>query len=612
MDSLIEALQNKANLLRVHSIRATTRAGSGHPTSCLSAAELVATLFFAEMRYDPHDHAHPNNDRFVLSKGHAAPLLYAAWAEAGIIPLDALLTLRKIDSDLEGHPTPRLPWIDVATGSLGQGLSVGVGMALNGKYLDRLDYRVYVLLGDGECAEGAVWEAAALAAYYKLDNLVGIIDVNGLGQSQQTMYGGDVEAYQRRFAAFGWHSLVIDGHQIPQILSALQQARSTWEKPTMIVARTEKGKGAGEVAGRDGWHGKPLPPELADRVLAQIPIKDLSYPLRIEKPRSRSLPTPPPAAPFPPPAYEPGAMVATREAYGTALVKLGEINPLVVVLDGDTKNSTFAQKFAQKYPERYFESFIAEQNMVGMAAGLAARGKIPFTSTFAAFLTRSFDQMRMAAVSGLNMKYAGSHCGVSIGEDGPSQMGLEDLAMMRALPGAVVLYPADAVSTEWLVKEMAEYQGIAYLRTSRPKTPVLYSNEETFPLGGSKVLRQSPADRVTLVGAGITVHEALKAFTLLQQEGIAVRVIDAYSVKPLDVKTLLAAASQTNHTLITIEDHYPEGGLGDAVAGALSPQGIVVHKLAVQGIPRSGKPAELLDMYGISARCIVEKVKELV
>lgn len=608
--TLIEALQNKANLLRVHSIRATTHAGSGHPTSCLSAAELMAALFFAEMRYDPRDHANPNNDRFVLSKGHAAPVLYAAWAEAGIIPQAELLNLRKITSDLEGHPTPRLPWIDVATGSLGQGLSVGVGMALNGKYLDKSDYRVYVLIGDGECAEGAVWEAAALAAYYKLDNLLGIVDVNGLGQSRPTMYEGDVEIYRRRFEAFGWQAIAIDGHNLPEILRALEQARNTPDKPTMIVARTAKGKGVKEVEGREGWHGKAFSKELAERALAEIEIHNLAYEFKIEPPKPYSLDTKT-SAPFPAPAYKSGDTVATREAYGAALAKLGEVNPLVVALDGDTQNSTYAEKFAQKHPDKYFEAFIAEQNMVGVAAGLAARGKIPFASTFAAFFTRAFDHIRMSAVSMVNVKYAGSHCGVSIGEDGPSQMGLEDLAMMRTIPGGVVLYPADAVSAEWLVKEMADYKGIAYMRTSRPKTKILYDNHDSFPIGGSKVLRQSAADRVTVVAAGITVHEALKAYEMLQQEGIAIRIIDAYSIKPIDAKTLLEAAAHTNNTLITVEDHYPEGGLGDAVSSAVSERGISVHKIAVHEIPRSGKPEELIEKYGISARHIVQKVKEI-
>jgi transketolase len=539
-------------------------------------------------------------------------VLYAAWAEAGIIPEAELFNLRKFTSDLEGHPTPRLPWIDVATGSLGQGLSVGVGMAINGKYLDKLDYRVYVLLGDGECAEGAVWEAAALAAHYQLDNLVGIVDVNGLGQSRRTMYEGHVEVYQRRFAAFGWEAITIDGHNLVEILEAFKQARRTVNKPTALIARTKKGKGVAEVEDREGWHGKAFPKELAEKALQEIKIQNVDYALPIEPPPPSILDSNSDPALFPAPAYKSGDSVATREAYGTALTKLGESNPRVVVLDGDTQNSTFAEKFAHKHPEKYFEAFIAEQNMVGMAAGLAARGKIPFVSTFAAFFTRSFDHIRMSAVSTANVKYAGSHVGVSIGEDGPSQMGLEDLAMMRTLPGGVVLYPADAVSTEWLVKAMAEYQGIAYMRTSRPKTRVLYPNNETFVIGGSKVLKQSAQDQVTVVAAGITVHEALKAYEMLQQEGIAIRVIDVYSIKPIDTKTLLEAASQTRNTLITVEDHYPEGGVGDAVLSAVSTRGVIVHKMAVQAIPRSGKPEELIDKYGISARCIMQKVKEVI
>ena len=606
-------LQTLARKLRIHSLRATSEAGSGHPTSCLSAADLVSALFFHAMRFDPKNPVHPHNDRFVLSKGHAAPVLYAALAEAGVWPVERLLTLRNLTSDLEGHPTPRIPWVGAATGSLGQGLSVGVGMALNGKYLEKSDYRVYVLMGDGEIAEGSVWEAAALATHYRLENLIGIIDVNGLGQSQRTMYDHDTTVYHNRFAAFGWHTVTIDGHDISAIVAALDQAQSVKDRPTMIVARTLKGKGVSFLEDRDGWHGKPLKKgEELDKALSELPLNGSGAATKIASPPGVSLRSAPVPAPFTPPDYKLGEKVATRTAYGTALAKLGTSNPLIVALDGDTKNSTFAEKFLAAHKDRYFESFIAEQNMVGAAVGLAACGKIPFVSTFAAFLTRAFDHIRMAAISGVTIKYAGSHCGVSIGEDGPSQMGLEDIAMMRAIPHSTVLYPSDAVSTERLVAAEANLKGTTYLRTSRPATPVLYANNEEFPVGGSKVLRSSPSDQLTVVAAGVTLHEALSAHEILKAIGANVRVIDAYSVKPIDTKGIISAASQTRQRVLVVEDHYYDGGLGDAVLNAVATHGVQVHKLAVTEVPRSGKPEELLDAYGISAQRIVEKVKSLI
>jgi len=616
-------LQLAARKLRIHSLRSTAEAGSGHPTSCLSAADLVAAVFFHAMRFDPADPANPCNDRFILSKGHAAPILYAALAEAGALPVEKLYTLRKFTSELEGHPTPRLSWVGAATGSLGQGLSIGVGMALNGKYLDKLDSRVYVLLGDGEVAEGGVWEAAAIAAHYRLDNLIGIIDVNGLGQSQRTMYDGDVTAYQVRFAAFGWHTVVIDGHNMQQICAALDEAQGVKERPTMIVARTLKGKGVSFLEDRDGWHGKPLKKgEELEKALQELPLNGAGEPLCVARPPLRTGPrstspvavtlaVTPMAADFPAPSYQLGEKVATRAAYGTALVKLGTINPRVVALDGDTKNSTFAEKFLAAHPQRYFEGYIAEQNMVGAAVGLATCDKIPFVSTFAAFFTRAFDHIRMAGISGVTIKYVGSHCGVSIGEDGPSQMGLEDLAMMRAVPHSTVLYPCDAVSAERLVAAAAELKGTTYIRTSRPATPVIYHNIEEFPVGGSKVLRTSPRDCLTVIAAGVTLHEALTAYETLRAAGILVRVIDAYSVKPIDAEGILHAAGQTHNTLMVVEDHYYDGGLGDAVLSAVATYGVRVYKLAVTEVPRSGKPEELLDVYGISARRIVEQVKSL-
>jgi len=609
----LAALKSVAQKLRIHSLRSTAEAGSGHPTSCLSAADLMSAIFFHAMRFDPTDPANPCNDRFVLSKGHAAPVLYAALAEAGALPVEQLLNLRKISSILEGHPTPRIPYVGAATGSLGQGLSVGVGMALNGKYIDQLDYRVYVMMGDGEIAEGGVWEATAMAAHYRLDNLIGIVDVNGIGQSQRTMFEFDVEAYQRRFSAFGWQTYVVDGHNLADILAVLDQAQAVKDKPVMLVAKTFKGKGVSFLEDKDGWHGKPLKKgEQLEQAIQEVSTNgngaspSVACP-SVAKPAGADRA----ATQFPLPDYELGEKIATRAAYGTALAKLGSANPHVVALDGDTKNSTFADKFLAAHPERYFESYIAEQNMVGAAVGLSSCGKIPFVSTFAAFLTRAFDHIRMAAISGVTIKYTGSHCGVSIGEDGPSQMGLEDIAMMRAIPNSTVLYPSDAVSAEHLVATAAGLSGTTYIRTSRPATPVLYANTEEFPVGGSKVVRSSAQDAVTIIAAGVTLHEALSAHETLQADGVHVRVIDAYSVKPLDAEGILQAARETNNTLVVVEDHYYDGGLGDAVLNAVATQGVHVHKLAVTEVPRSGKPTELLDMFGISARRIVEKVKSL-
>ncbi len=612
MENLKNFLKQKATNLRIHSITATSEAGSGHPTTCLSAADIVSALFFHAMRYDTNEAQNPNNDRFILSKGHAAPLLYAAYAEAGIIPTEKLSTLRQIDSILEGHPTPRFEWTEVATGSLGQGLSLGLGMALNGKFLDKSDYRVYVLLGDGETAEGGVWEAAALASHYQLNNLIGIVDVNALGQSQRTMYAFDIDTYCQRFEAFGWRAIGINGHNFDEILAALDQAKASTDKPTMIVAETFKGKGVSFLENADNWHGKALAKgEELDKALAELGPLQLA-PVQIEPPTAANNSVGHAATECEPPDYPTNEDVATRGGYGTGLAKLGSANPNVVALDGDTKNSTYAEQFMNLHPDRYFEMFIAEQNLVGAGIGLAKRGKIPFVSTFAAFLSRAYDQIRMSAISQANIKYAGSHCGVSIGEDGPSQMGLEDIAMFRAIPGAVVLYPSDAVSAERLVAEAAAHEGIVYLRTSRPKTPILYDADEKFPIGGCKVIRQSSEDTVTVVAGGVTVHEVLKAHQMLAAEGIAIRVIDLYSVKPVDAEALKAAAADTNKTLMTVEDHYPEGGLGDAVLDAVATEDVRVHKLAVTGIPRSGKPEELLEHHGISANVIVQKVKDIV
>jgi transketolase len=596
--------------LRIHSITSTTAAGSGHPTSCCSAADLAATLFFGHMRYDAKNPHYYNNDRFILSKGHAAPLLYAAWAETGLFPASDLLNLRKFTSDLEGHPTPRLPFVDVATGSLGQGLSVGAGMALAAR-LDKLDYNTYVLLGDGELAEGAVWEAASFAGIYKLNNLIAIVDANRLGQSQATAFGHDIGVYAKRFDAFGWRVEVIDGHDIEEIVEVLS-GTGLDDKPLVIVAKTYKGAGVSFLQDQDGWHGKPLNKEEAAKAIAELQPSSKSG-IGVPIPAPNQLPAPNNVAPagYPPLNYKLGDKVATREAYGTALARIGEVDLRVVALDGDTKNSTYADKFFKKFPDRSTECYIAEQNMVGVATGFGTRGKVPFVSTFAAFFTRAADQVRVAGISQANLKLTGSHVGVSIGEDGPSQMGLEDLALMRAIVGSVVLYPSDAVSTEKLLEQMALAKGIHYLRTSRPKSPVIYNNDETFPVGGAKVLRQNTGDKVTVVAAGVTLHEALKAADALKAEGIGITVIDAYSIKPLGKKEILAAAQKTHNIVITVEDHYPEGGLGDAVAGELSVNGVKVHKLAVNGLPRSGKAEELLAHFGIDAAAIVKKVKSL-
>ena len=608
MPTSIDLLKEKGRRLRIHSLRSTTAAGSGHPSSCLSAADLVSVIFFREMRYDPSDPHNVENDRFILSKGHAAPLLYAAYAEAAIIEQSQLITLRRLDSDLEGHPTPRLPWVEVATGSLGQGLSAGLGTALAGR-MSNLTYDTYVLLGDGECAEGAVWEAAALASYYQVSNLYAIVDVNGLGQSQHTMHRFDVENFAQKFRAFGWHAITVDGHNYSEIIDAFARCRrEAGSRPRVIVARTFKGKGVSLLENMEGWHGKPVPKQELDKALAELSQPYTSHgfrpnprprpergvrPLNVDIRISRKI----------------GDSVATREAYGDALVKLVEKNDWIVALDGDTKNSTYSEKLLKTRPERFFEMFIAEQNMVGVAAGMAARGMIPFVSTFAAFLTRAFDQIRMAGVSRANIKFCGSHAGVSIGEDGPSQMGLEDLAIFRTVPGSVVLYPSDGVSTERLVAEAARIRAICYIRTTRPKTSVLYANDEQFPIGGSKILRRSEEDQVTVIGAGITVHEALKAAETLASEGIRIRVIDAYSVKPVDRTTIMASAKETGN-LIVVEDHYEEGGLGDAVLNAVGNAAHLI-KLAVREIPRSGPPEALLDIYGISSKRIVQAVKGL-
>lgn len=614
LPELLTALHNKATHLRIESVRATSEAGSGHPSSCCSAADIVATLFFSVMRYDPTNPKAVNSDRFVLSKGHAAPLLYAAWAEAGLFPKSDLLKLRTLASDLEGHPTPRLSFVDMATGSLGQGLPVGVGIALNAKFVDKFDHRIYVLMGDGESVEGSVWESAEVARHHGLDNLCAIIDVNRLGQSDPTMLQHDMEAYRSRWSGFGWHALVVDGHDIPALLAAFDNAAATKGRPTVILAKTFKGKGVSFMENRPAWHGKPI----AKGEETQKAIDELSGQL---KPGGGTFsfkrPSAPPRAaainaPLPRSPYKIGDSAATREAFGVALEALGTVNSLVVGLDADVKNSTYSEKFGKKFPDRFFENFIAEQNMIGAAAGLAACGKIPFAATFACFLTRAYDFIRMAAISRSNIKLVGTHVGVSIGEDGPSQMGLEDIAMMAAQPGVTVLYPSDATCTYRLVEAAAAHSGMVYIRTGRPKSSVLYGPDETFHIGGSKVVRQSPSDVLTIVAAGVTLFEALKAYDRLAATGISVRVIDLYSIVPIDQTTLLESARATQGRILTVEDHYTHGGLGDAVLNAVGTEGVKVHKLAIRAIPHSGKPDELVDHFGIGARSIVEAARQIV
>ena len=608
--SLIPSLQTIATRLRIESVQSTSEAGSGHPSSCCSAADIVAALFFAEMRFHPLDPQHDDNDRFVLSKGHAAPLLYAAWAEAGFIARADLLNLRKLDSDLEGHPTPRLPFVDVATGSLGQGACAAIGLALNARRLGS-DYRTYVLVGDGESAEGSVWEAAQAGAHFKLDNLCGITDVNALGQSRATQWGHDMEAFGQRWRAFGWHPVIVDGHDVGALLDAFDEARHTTGRPTMILARTLKGKGIPPMEGKDEWHGKAIKkgPDLerAIEVLETQLVEGVETP-SIAPPPTRAADTSSPAGPLPDPSYDLGTQVATREAYGTALAALGSVDPRIVALDADVGNSTFSDKFERAHADRFYETYIAEQVMVGAAMGLASRGAIPFPSTFACFLTRAADFIRMAGIGQANIKFAGSHAGVSIGEDGPSQMALEDLAMMRAVPNCAVLYPCDGVSAERLVAVAAARQGMVYMRTSRPKTEVIYSSSDRFEVGGSKVLRESADDVATVVAAGVTVFEALDAHQRLTREGIHIRVIDAYSVQPVDASTLVRSGLHTGRKIITVEDHYPAGGLGDAVSEAVAEHDITVSRLAVRHVPRSGKSVELLEKYGISASHIVAAV----
>uniref|UniRef100_A0A452QT96 Transketolase n=1 Tax=Ursus americanus TaxID=9643 RepID=A0A452QT96_URSAM len=609
----LQALKDTANRLRISSIQATTAAGSGHPTSCCSAAEIMAVLFFHTMRYKPQDPRNPHNDRFVLSKGHAAPILYAVWAEAGFLPEEELLNLRKITSDLDGHPVPKQAFTDVATGSLGQGLGAACGMAYTGKYFDKASYRVYCLLGDGELSEGSVWEAMAFASIYKLDNLIAILDINRLGQSDPTPLQHQVDVYQKRCEAFGWHTVIVDGHSVEELCKAFGQAK---HQPTAIIAKTFKGRGIPGIEDKDAWHGKPLPKNMADQIVQEIynqiqsKKKILVTPPQEDAPSvsitSIRMPSPP--------SYKVGDKIATRKAYGQALAKLGRAHDRIIALDGDTKNSTFSDIFRKEHPDRFIECYIAEQNMVSVAVGCATRNRtVPFCSAFGAFFTRAFDQIRMAAISESNINFCGSHCGVSIGEDGPSQMALEDLAMFRSIPTATVFYPSDAVSTEKAVELAANTKGICFIRTSRPENAIIYNNNEDFQVKQAKVVLKSKDDQVTVIGAGVTLHEALAAADLLKKEKINIRVLDPFTIKPLDRNLILESARATKGRILTVEDHYYEGGIGEAVCCALAGEpGITISRLAVGEVPRSGKPAELLKMFGIDRDAIAQAVRDLV
>jgi transketolase len=598
--------------LRVDSVRAAAVTKSGHPTSSMSAADLMAVLLAKHLHYDFDHPDDARNDHLVFSKGHASPLLYSIFKAAGAINDDELLSFREFGSRLEGHPTPIIPWVDVATGSLGQGLPYGVGIALAGKRLDQLPYRVWVLCGDSEMAEGSMWEAFEHAAFEGLDNLTAIIDVNRLGQRGETMHGWDLESYVRRAESFGWHAISIDGHDPEAIDRAYAEAAATTGRPTVIVAKTVKGKGVKAVENKGGMHGKALDdPEEAIEELGGI--RNLT--VDVAKPEIEGEPHAFETTGSPErPAYPVGEEVATRKAYGDALAAVGGARGDVVALDGEVSNSTYAEIFAEAHPERYFEMYIAEQQMVAAAVGMQVRAWKPFASSFAAFFTRAYDFVRIAAVSRANIRLCGSHAGVSIGEDGPSQMGLEDLAAFRAVHGSTVLYPSDANQTASLVETMVDLDGIVYLRTTRAATPVMYEAGDKFQVGGSRVVRSSDDDEVTILAAGITLHEALKAADTLADEGLNARVIDLYSVKPIDHETLRLAAESTDGRFVVAEDHWPEGGLGEAVLSAFADadeRPRVVH-LAVREMPNSGTPAELLAAAGIDAEHIAQAARRLV
>jgi len=600
-------LRDIAKRLRIHSLEMTTAAGSGHPSSCFSMAEITSVLFFHEMRYDPKDRMNLGNDEFVLSKGHAAPILYAALAEAGIIPIRSLNSLRKIDSNLEGHPTPLLPWIKAATGSLGQGICVAVGMAMAIR-IGGSPGRVYCVLGDGECAEGSVWEAANTAAHHNVSNLVAVVDVNRLGQNGETMHAHDADAYVKKFKAFGWDAVAVDGYDVEQLMNAFSWARKS-DRPVAVIAKTIKGKGVGFMEGRKEWHGKALSQQELALALKEIGPMPSIDPKKLVKnaPKIKaekiSFKGKLSAEKYPKPT-------STREAYGHALTKLGYMCDSLVAVDAEVRNSTRAELFFKDHPDRGFDCYIAEQAMTGVAMGMAAKGYVPFAATFSAFMSRAHDFIRMAGLSRLNVKFCGSHSGVSIGSDGPSQMGLEDIAIFRSIPGSIVFHPSDAVSTEKCTELLAREKGIGYLRTMRNPTQILYGPDEKFEIGGSKVLRTSRKDKVTVVAAGVCIHEALAAYEELKKKGTLIKVIDAYSIQPLDLATIKAAAKSTKGRVIAVEDHYEAGGLGEAVATSLSGLAKVTH-LCVREYPRSGKSEELIEKYGIGKKSIVSAAMRL-
>lgn len=613
----IQNLKDVANKLRILSIKSTNAAGSGHPTSCCSMAELTSVLFFHTMKYKVSDPRDASSDRFVLSKGHSAPILYSAWCMAGLFSEDELMKLRKLGNDLEGHPTPRLNFVDVATGSLGQGLSCAAGMAYTGKYFDKGSYRVFCLMGDGESAEGSVMEAANFAGYYKLNNLVGIIDINRLGQSDPTSLQHEMSVYQKRWESYGWNAVVLDGHNVEALCRAFHDAEQSKDRPTMILAKTFKGKGIPGIEDQMNWHGKAIGAK-SDEAIAAIEAVMVDKNISGEKLNTQVVvddvkPVDHSAIVLADkPSYDAGVKVATRVAYGTALAKLGRSSDRVVALDGDTKNSTFAITFQKEFPDRFIECFIAEQNMLGVGMGCATRDRtVAFASAFACFLSRGYDQIRMGAISQTKLKMAGSHVGVSIGEDGPSQMALEDLAMFRAINNCTVFYPSDAVSCERAVELCANTPNMCYIRTSRPATVVLYGSDEKFEAGKGKVVRQGDSDTCLLIGAGITLHECVKAHETLKAEGVNTRVFDPFCIKPLDVEGIIANAKACGGNIVVVEDHYPEGGLGEAVSSAVSMEaGIRVQRLAVTGLPRSGPAMELMDLFGVSAKHVVAAVKK--
>ena len=609
--TLTTDLEQKAKLVRKWCLVSTTEAGSGHPTSCLSAADITTVLFDRYFRYDLNNPLNLYNDHFVLSKGHAAPLLYTLFGMAGAYPLEELKTLRKFDSRFEGHPVPKYKYADAATGSLGQGLSVGAGLALVAKR-EGYESKTYVLTGDGELAEGQIWEAANFAAHEKLDNLVAILDINRLGQSQETMFGHHIREYVKKFKAFDFEVITINGHKYEEIDEALQATQKPNGKPFAIIAKTFKGYGVSFLKNKDGWHGKALKKEELDKALKGLEPIDDDLRFELKKPPQTSLPSKAGVTTAKTSDFEQGKEYATREVFGDVLAKLAEQNKEIYALDGDVMNSTFTQTFKKAHAERFVECYIAEQNMVSVAAGLSRMGKVPFVATFAAFFTRAADQIRMARVSEAKIKFIGSHVGVSIGEDGPSQMGLEDISLFGTIPDCVVLQPCDAVSTAQLVPQMMTHNDFAYMRTLRPKTALLYKNEDTFDIGGSKVLRQSDNDVLTVAATGITVFEALKAADELQKENISIRVMDCYSIHPVDSATLKKCINETKQKIvITVEDHFEHGGLGDFVAAALSDQQGQVIKMAVQKISQSGTMDELLNDAGIDSAHIVEKAKSL-